>query len=63
MGYILTDIFDLKEDSNFTFREKKLMEYASLKTEIKAMTDKDSSDAQDKIDKFKKISGLLGLQN
>ncbi len=60
---ILTDVFDLQEDSNFTFREKKLMEYASLKTEIKAMTDKDSNEAQDKIDKFKKISGLLGLQN
>ncbi len=60
---ILTDIFDLKEDSNFTFRENKLMEYASLKVEIKAMKDKNSKDAKEKIEKFKKLSQLLGLQN
>jgi len=60
---ILTDIFDLTEDSNFSFREKKLMEYATLKAEIKAMEDKTSKDAKEKIQKFKKLSSLLGLQN
>ncbi len=60
---ILTDVFDLKEDSNFSFREKKLMEYATLKAEIKAMKDKTSQDAKEKIKQFKKLSSLLGLQN
>jgi len=58
---ILTDIFDLKEDSNFTVREKKLMEYGMLKSEIKVM--KNGEDRRDKIKKFKKLSALLGLQN
>jgi predicted ATPase len=60
---ILTDVFDLTEDSNFSFREKKLMEYATLKAEIKAMEDKNSKEAKEKIKQFKKLSALLGLQN
>ena len=60
---ILTDVFDLREDSNFTEREKGLMSYASLKTEIKDMEDKNSKDAKEKIKRFKKLSQLLGLQN
>jgi ABC-type lipoprotein export system ATPase subunit len=60
---ILTDVFDMQEDSNFSFREKKLMEYATLKSEIKAMQNKESKEAQEKISKFKKLSQLLGLNN
>jgi hypothetical protein len=60
---ILTDVFDLKEDSNFNEREKRLMEYASLKTEIKSMKDKSTQDGKEKIKRFKKLSQLLGLQN
>ena len=60
---ILTDVFDIKEDSNFSFREKKLMEYATLKAEIKSMEDKTSKEASEKIKQFKKLSALLGLQN
>jgi len=58
---ILTDIFDLKEDSNLSFREQKLMEYAMLKAEIKLM--KNEEEREKKIDKLMKLSGLLGLQN
>jgi predicted ATPase len=58
---ILTDVFDLKEDSNFTFREKKLMEYASLKVEIKAMSDKEQK--EEKFKELTKLSHLLGLAN
>ncbi len=58
---ILTDVFDLKEDSNSTVREKKLIEYGMLKSEIKAI--KKGEDRIDKIKKFKKLSALLGLQN
>jgi len=57
---ILVDIFDLKEDS-FSFREKKLMEYGMLKSEIKAM--EKGTKREEKIKKFKKLSALLGLQN
>jgi len=60
---ILTDVFDLREDSNFTFREKKLMEYVALKIEIKTMEDKTSEEAEKKIRQFRKLSELLGLQN
>ena len=60
---ILTDVFDLREDSNFTEREKGLMEYVSLKTEIKGIQNKNSKDAKEKIKRFKKLSQLLGLQN
>ncbi len=60
---ILTDVFDLKEDSNFTEREKGLMEYVSLKSEIKGMENKNSKDAKEKIKRFKKLSQLLSLQN
>ncbi len=58
---ILTDIFDLKVDSNFTFREEKLMEYAMLKAEIKAIQKGEERD--EKVKKFKKLSMLLGLKN
>ena len=60
---ILTDVFDLKEDSNFSFREQGLMEYATLKEEIKAIQDKKSKEAKVKIERFKKLSQKLGLQN
>lgn len=56
---ILTDVFDLKEDSNFTFRENKLMEYIRLEKELKIIEDKNL-----KIEKFEemmKLSNLLGL--
>ena len=58
---ILTDVFDLKEDSNFTFREKKLMEYATLKSEIKQMAD--MSEKEKSFEKLKKISKILGIYN
>jgi len=58
---ILTDIFDLDEDSNFTFREKKLMEYATLKAEIKNLKDKDEKETR--FEQLKKISKLLGLDS
>ena len=58
---ILTDIFDLKEDSNFTEREKKLMEYATLKAEIKAMDNIDEKEEAFK--ELKKISKILGFYN
>ena len=58
---ILTDVFDLKEDSNFTFREKKLMEYASLKAQIKEL--KDEKEKESKFIELKKISKILGLKN
>jgi len=58
---ILTDIFDLKEDSNFTEREKKLMEYATLKAEIKAMDN--IEEKEEAFKKLKKISKILGLYN
>ncbi len=58
---ILTDIFDLKEDSNFAFREKKLMEYATLKAKIKIM-----NDAKEKEEAFRELQQIgkhLGLYN
>jgi len=58
---ILTDIFDLKEDSNFSVREKALMQYATLKSEIKMI-----DDIKEKEKKFKdlqKLSKKLGLDN
>lgn len=58
---ILTDVFDLKEDSNFSFREKKLMEYATLKAEIKAM--ESIEEKEKKFKELKKISKILGLDN
>jgi ABC-type lipoprotein export system ATPase subunit len=58
---ILTNIFDLKEDSNFTFREKKLMEYASLKAEIKMIENNDEKEK--KFKELMKLSKLLGLSN
>jgi len=58
---ILTDVFDLEEDSNFTFREKKLMEYATLKAEIKAM--ESIEEKEKKFKELKKISKILGLDN
>lgn len=58
---ILTDVFDLKEDSNFSFREKKLMEYASLKNEIKVLEDEKEKEL--KFIELKKISKILGLKS
>lgn len=58
---ILTEVFDLTEDSNFTFRENKLMEYATLKAEIKALNDENEKES--KFIELKKISKLLGLNN
>ncbi len=58
---ILTQIFDLKEKSNSDIRKDKLIEYATLKAQIKAI---DSQD--EKIEKAKelhKLSKLLGLGN
>jgi hypothetical protein len=58
---ILTKVFDLRENSNFTIREQKLMEYAMLKFEIKSMND--GEDKENKIELFRKLSKLLGLNN
>jgi len=58
---ILTDVFDLKEDSNFTFREQKLMEYATLKSEIKQM--KTQKEKEKAFEKLKKVSKILGIYN
>ena len=58
---ILTDIFDIKEDSNFTFREEKLMEYATLKSEIKQM--KSQEEKVKAFEKLKKVSKILGIYN
>jgi len=58
---ILTDIFDLKENSNLSFREKKLMDYAMMKAEIKLI--KNEEEREKKIDELMKLSRLLGLQN
>ena len=56
---ILTDVFDLKEDSNFSFREKKLMEYNRLEKEIKTIEDKNFK--KEKFEEMMKLSNLLGL--
>ncbi|MFZ2969424.1 MAG: AAA family ATPase [Sulfuricurvum sp.] len=56
---ILTDIFDLKEDSNFSFREKKLMEYIRLEKELKSIEDKKLK--KEKFEALMKLSNLLGL--
>lgn len=58
---ILTKIFDLRENSNFTVREQKLMEYSMLKSEIKSMND--GEEKENKIELFRKLSKLLGLNN
>ncbi len=58
---ILTDVFDLKEDSNFTFREKALMKYATLKEEIKKV--KDNKLKKEKIEEILVLSKKLGLNN
>lgn len=58
---ILTNIFDLDENSNFTYREKKLMEYASLKEEIKNTSNKEEK--KQKFEKLKKLIILLGLSD
>jgi ABC-type lipoprotein export system ATPase subunit len=58
---ILTQIFDLKEKSNSDVRKDKLIEYATLKAQIKVMDNQ-----EDKIEKAKelhKLSKLLGLGN
>lgn len=56
---ILTDIFDLKEDSNFTFREEALMKYIRLERELKEITDKELK--KEKFKALMKLSDLLGL--
>ena len=58
---ILTDVFDLKEEGNLSFREQKLMEYGMLKSEIKVM--EKGLERDEKIKVFKKLSQLLGLDN
>jgi predicted ATPase len=56
---ILTDIFDMKEDSNFTVREKYLMEYIRLENKIKNMSDKKEKMVE--FEKLMKLSKRLGL--
>jgi len=56
---ILTDIFDLKEDSNVKFRHQSLMEYASLKAEIKSINDIEEKEL--KFKELKKLSKKLSL--
>jgi len=56
---ILTNIFDLKEDSNFAYREKKLMEYIRLEQELRDITDKTLK--KEKFEELMKLSDLLGL--
>ena len=58
---ILTDVFELKEDSNFSFREKKLMEYATLKAEIKGINNLEKK--EEKFKELQKISKILGLNS
>ena len=58
---ILTDIFDLEEDSNFIFREKKLMEYAMLKNKIETISDIEEKEKLFK--ELQKIGKQLGLYN
>lgn len=58
---ILTDIFDLKEDSNFSIREKALMEYATLKAEIKALDTQEKK--LEKLPELQKLSKKLGLDS
>lgn len=56
---ILTNIFDLKEDSNFTFREEALMKYIRLERELKTIEDKKLK--KEKFEELMKLSDLLGL--
>lgn len=58
---ILTDIFDLKDDSNFSIREKALMEYATLKAEIKILDTEEEK--LEKLPELQKLSKKLGLDN
>ncbi len=58
---ILTKIFDLKEKSNFSVRENKLMEYATLKAQIKTVANREEK--IEKVKELKKLSKLLGLEN
>ena len=58
---ILTYVFDLNEDSNFTYREKKLIEYATLKAEIKSIQDR--KEKEKKFKELQKLSKKLGLYN
>jgi len=58
---ILTNIFDMKENSNFSFREEKLMEYGALKATIKNTTDKEEK--KQKFQELQKLSRLLGLSD
>lgn len=56
---ILTNVFDLKEDSNFTFREEALMKYIRLERELKSIEDKKLK--KEKFEALMKLSDLLGL--
>lgn len=56
---ILTDIFDMKEDSNFSEREKGLMKYIRLEREVKET--KDKMVKKEKFEVLMKLSDLLGL--
>jgi len=58
---ILTNIFDLKENSNFTFREEALMKYIRLEKEL--MNIKDKVVKREKFDELMKLSELLGLSD
>ena len=58
---ILTDIFDLREKSNFSVRGDKLIEYATLKATIKGIENKEEK--MQKVQELKKLSKLLGLGN
>ena len=58
---ILTNIFDVKEKSNFLVREDKLMEYATLKAQIKTIENREEK--IEKVNELKKLSKLLGLEN
>jgi len=58
---ILTRIFDMKEDSNFDFREKKLMEYIRLENELHNI--KDKKEKMQKFEELMKLSELLGLSD
>ena len=58
---ILTNVFDMKENSNFSFREEKLMEYGALKVTIKNTVDKEEK--KRKFKELQKLSRLLGLSD
>ena len=58
---ILTQIFDLKEDSNFEIREKALMQYIRLERDIEKIEDK--KEKMQKFEELMKLSERLGLSD